>query len=90
MAAYTHQYRSKILILSHACEQIRLNRVELLADYLNNRSRQAILHLGAKEEGVLRSHMVMPDGRVRDSVIYSVIKNEWPGIKQHLAFLLNR
>ena len=81
---------AKFLLLSHAFEQMHLNRVELLTDYLNTQSRKAILRLGAKEEGILRSHMVMPDGRVRDSVIYSVIKNEWPGIKQHLAFLLNR
>ena len=81
---------AKFLMLSHAFEQIHLNRVELLTDYLNNTSRQAILRLGAKEEGVLRNHMVMPDGRVRDSVIYSIIQHEWPGIKQHLAFLLNR
>ncbi|MGM8226816.1 GNAT family N-acetyltransferase [Cellvibrio sp. ARAG 10.3] len=81
---------AKFLMLSHAFEQMRMNRVELLTDYLNNTSRQAILRLGAKEEGILRSHMVMPDGRVRDSVIYSIIQHEWPGIKQHLAFLLNR
>lgn len=79
---------AKLLMLTHAFEYMDLNRVELLTDYLNSRSRKAILRLGAKEEGILRSHMVMPDGRVRDSVIYSIIKNEWPGIKQHLKFLL--
>ena len=51
---------AKFLMLSHAFEQMRMNRVELLTDYLNNTSRQAILRLGAKEEGVLRNHMVMP------------------------------
>ena len=76
---------AKLLMLAHAFETLGLNRVEFLTDYLNNTSRQAILRLGAKEEGILRNHMVMPDGRVRDSVIFSVIKNEWPGIKQHLS-----
>ncbi len=79
---------AKLLMLSHAFETLRLNRVELLTDYLNNTSRQAILRLGAKEEGILRNHMIMPDGRVRDSALYSIIKNEWPGIKQYLEFKL--
>lgn len=76
---------AKLLMLTHAFETLKLNRVELLTDYLNTTSRQAILRLGAKEEGILRNHMVMPDGRVRDSVLYSIIENEWPGIKQHLS-----
>ncbi len=80
---------AKMLMLSHAFEQMQFNRVELLTDYLNTKSRNAILRLGAKEEGLLRSHMVMPDGRIRDSVIFSIIKGEWPGIKQHLAFKIN-
>ena len=74
---------AKLLMLAHAFETLELNRVELLTDYLNNSSRQAILRLGAKEEGVLRNHMVMPDGRVRDSVIYSIVKGDWPGVKQN-------
>jgi RimJ/RimL family protein N-acetyltransferase len=65
-----------------------MNRVEFLTDYLNDRSRRAILRLGAKEEGVLRNHMVMPNGRIRDSVLYSIIRTEWAGIKQHLSFKL--
>jgi RimJ/RimL family protein N-acetyltransferase len=76
---------AKFLMLTYAFETLGLNRVELLTDYLNSASRKAILRLGAKEEGILRNHMVMPDGRVRDSVLYSIIKNEWPGIKQHLS-----
>ena len=80
---------AKLLMLTHAFETMGLNRVELLTDYLNTTSRNAILRLGAKEEGVLRNHMVMPDGRVRDSVIYSIIKNEWAGVKQHLNAKLN-
>jgi RimJ/RimL family protein N-acetyltransferase len=79
---------SKLLMFTHAFETMGLNRVELLTDYLNTTSRNAILRLGAKEEGILRNHMVMPDGRVRDSVIYSIINSEWAGVKQHLRFKL--
>jgi len=75
---------AKYLLLTHAFEVLGLNRVELITDYLNSTSRNAILRLGAKEEGILRSHMVMPNGRIRDSVLYSVVKHEWSGIKQHL------
>ncbi len=75
---------AKYLLLTYAFEQLDMNRVELITDYLNATSRNAILRLGAKEEGILRSHMVMPNGRVRDSVLYSIVKHEWPGIKQHL------
>ncbi len=79
-----------LLMLTHAFESLELNRVELLPDYLNNALRQAILRLGAKEEGILRSHMVMPDGRIRDSVIYSITKSEWPGVKQNLTTKLDQ
>lgn len=75
---------AKYLLLTHAFETLGLNRVELITDYLNSTSRNAILRLGAKEEGILRSHMVMPNGRIRDSVLYSIVKHEWSGIKQHL------
>lgn len=76
---------AKMLMLEHAFEVLDLNRVEFITDYLNHQSRNAILRLGAKQEGVLRNHMIMPDGRIRDSVSFSIIKNEWPGVKQHLA-----
>lgn len=79
---------AKLLMLTYAFETLELNRVEFLTDYLNIRSRKAITELGAKQEGLLRNHMLMPDGRVRDSVVYSVIKTEWPGVKQHLNFRL--
>lgn len=81
---------AKLLMLTHAFEDLGMNRVELLTDYLNSNSRRAISRLGAKEEGVLRSHRIMPDGRVRDSVIYSILKHEWPGIKQNLLFKLSQ
>jgi RimJ/RimL family protein N-acetyltransferase len=75
---------SKYLLLSHAFEALGVNRVEFKTDVLNERSRKAILRLGALEEGVLRRHMLMPDGRVRDSVYYSIIKQEWPVVKEGL------
>tara|TARA_B100000809_G_C14935533_1_gene458480 strand:+ start:79 stop:663 length:585 start_codon:yes stop_codon:yes gene_type:complete len=76
---------AKLLMLTHAFETLGLNRVELMTDYLNTTSRQAILRLGAKEEGILRNHMVMPDGRERDSVLFSIVKSDWPGVKQNLT-----
>jgi N-acetyltransferase len=79
---------AKYLMLRHAFETMGLNRVELITDFLNQSSRRAILGLGAREEGILRSHMVMPNGRVRDSVIYSITANDWSGVKQHLEYKL--
>lgn len=76
---------AKLLMLSHAFETLALHRVELLTDYLNNTSRRAITRIGAKEEGVLRNHMIMPDGRIRDSVLHSIVKDEWPEIKKALS-----
>lgn len=79
---------AKLVMLTHAFEIMHLNRVEFLTDYLNNNSRNAILRLGAKEEGILRNHMVMLDGRVRDSVLFSITSNEWAGVKQNLSYKL--
>ena len=75
---------AKLLLLKHAFDHWRCNRVELITDVLNQQSRAAILRLGAKEEGVLRSHMVMPNGRVRDSACFSIIREEWPEVKARL------
>jgi N-acetyltransferase len=76
---------AKLLMLAHAFEQLGLNRVELLTDSLNTTSRTAIARLGAQQEGVLRSHMLMRGGRVRDSVIFSIIREEWPGVRARLS-----
>ncbi|TDR23589.1 GNAT family N-acetyltransferase [Marinicella litoralis] len=75
---------AKFLLLSHAFEDLGFNRVGFVTDYLNQPSRTAILRLGAKQEGILRNHMVMTDGRIRDSVFFSVAIHEWPGIKKFL------
>ena len=75
---------AKLLMLEHAFERWGMNRVELLTDFLNEKSRRAIARIGARQEGILRSHMVMRDGRVRDSVIFSVVKSEWPAVRAAL------
>ena len=75
---------TKLLLLQHAFEHVGLRRVEFKTDARNERSRGALLALGAKFEGVLRKHMVVRDGGERDSAYYSVIDQEWPGVKAHL------
>jgi len=75
---------AKYLMLRHAFESWRCLRVELKTDALNQRSRQAILRLGAKEEGVLRKHMLTWSGRQRDSVYFSILDTEWPEVKARL------
>lgn len=80
---------AKYLMLQHAFEVWGCNRVELLTDERNAKSRQAILRIGAREEGTLRSHMVMRDGFVRNSVIYSIISVEWPATKAALQAAIN-
>lgn len=76
---------AKYLMLSHAFEHWGCIRVEFKTDSLNERSRRAILRVGAREEGVFRNHMIMPGGRIRHSVYYSIIDDEWPAVKQNLA-----
>ena len=75
---------AKLLMLQHAFETWGCNRVELLTDERNHRSRQAIERIGAQQEGILRNHMVMRDGFVRNSVIYSITATEWPEVKADL------
>jgi RimJ/RimL family protein N-acetyltransferase len=75
---------AKFLMLRHAFEVWGCFRVELKTDALNEKSRNAIVRLGAKEEGTLRRHVVTWTGRVRDSVYFSILDSEWPGIKARL------
>ena len=79
----------KLLLLSHVFNQLKYNAVEFRTDWLNQTSQRAIERLGAKRDGVLRSDVILPDGRVRDTVVYSIISNEWPGVFQNLNFKLN-
>ena len=75
---------AKLLMLGHAFEALGCLRVELKTDALNLRSRAAIARLGATEEGVLRRHMITDSGRVRDTVYFSVIAEEWPAVRERL------
>jgi RimJ/RimL family protein N-acetyltransferase len=81
---------AKLAMFEHAFDTWGMNRVELLTDVRNARSRNAITRLGATQEGVLRRHMVRRDGHVRDSVIFSVIAAEWPSIRERLQTQLDR
>jgi len=80
----------KYLMLRHAFEQLSCRRVEFKTDSRNVRSRAALRRIGAIEEGTLRHHMVLPDGRSRDSVYFSILATEWPGVRAHLEALLRR
>ncbi|MDQ6695284.1 MAG: GNAT family N-acetyltransferase [Chloroflexota bacterium] len=75
---------NKYLLLRHAFETLGAVRVQLKTDGRNVQSQRAMAKLGAKYEGVLRKHMVLPDGYVRDTVMYSVIDEEWPALKARL------
>lgn len=75
---------AKYLMLRQAFEVWKCIRVELKTDALNQKSRNAILRLGAKEEGTLRRHLITSTGRVRDTVYFSILDNEWPSVKQRL------
>ena len=81
---------AKLLLLTHAFEAMDCQCVQIRSDSLNTRSQTAIERLGAKRDGVLRGHQQMADGRLRDTVVYSILDREWPGVKQNLHFLLAR
>jgi N-acetyltransferase len=81
---------AKRLLLGYAFETMGVNVVEIRTDHFNRRSQAAIERIGAKRDGILRSHQIMPDGRVRDTVVYSIIASEWPGVRQNLDYLLAR
>lgn len=75
---------AKYLMLRHAFETLGCIRVELKTDSLNERSRNAILRLGAKQEGIFRNHIIVHNGRIRHSVYFSIIDSEWPEVKASL------
>ena len=74
----------KLLLLEHAIEALGVERVQLKCDLRNERSQRAIERIGAVREGVLRRHRVCWDGFVRDTVMYSVVRPEWAGVKRRL------
>jgi RimJ/RimL family protein N-acetyltransferase len=80
----------KYLLLRHAFETLDCVRVQLKTDRRNQRSQRAIEKLGAVKEGVLRNHMILEDGTLRDSVFYSILPGEWPPIKARLEEILGR
>jgi RimJ/RimL family protein N-acetyltransferase len=75
---------AKFLMLQYAFEKLSCIAVEIRTDVLNIVSRQAIQRLGAKQDGILRHHKIMRDGRIRDTVCYSIIKPEWKQVKENL------
>ncbi|MFZ0800907.1 MAG: GNAT family protein [Terriglobales bacterium] len=81
---------AKYLMLRHAFEEWKCIRVELKTDALNQKSRNAILRIGAKEEGTLRRHLVTWTGRVRDTVYFSILDSEWPEVKVGLEERLSK
>jgi N-acetyltransferase len=81
---------AKLLQLTHAFETLGANRVEFKTHSENERSRTALLGIGATFEGIFRNHMIMPDGTLRHSAYYSVIVDEWPEVKAHLEASLAR
>lgn len=80
----------KLLLLAHAFDTLGCKVVGLRTDNFNFNSQKAIEGLGAKKDGVLRHHMMRRDGSVRDSVMYSILFAEWPGVQQHLRYRLSR
>jgi RimJ/RimL family protein N-acetyltransferase len=81
---------AKFLMLQYAFEKLACIAVEIRTDVLNIVSRQAIQRLGAKQDGILRHHKIMRDGRIRDTVCYSIIKPEWKQVKENLMKKLMR
>ncbi|MFZ6029786.1 MAG: GNAT family N-acetyltransferase [Chloroflexota bacterium] len=80
----------KLLLLAHAFEALGCIRVQIKTDVRNERSQRAIERLGAVREGVLRNHVILPDGVVRHTVYYSILDSEWPGVKARLLAMLER
>lgn len=80
----------KLLLLQHAFETLHCRCVEFRTHFMNIQSRRAIERLGAKLDGVLRSHMVMANGSIRDTAVYSVIASEWPAVKANLKWQLEK
>ena len=80
----------KYLLLKHAFETLDCLAVEFRTHWHNHASRNAILRIGARQDGVLRSHRIMANGLIRDTVVYSIIKTEWPSVRKDLEFKMNK
>ncbi len=79
----------KLLLLDHAFEKLGCIAVEFRTHFFNHQSRRGIERLGAKQDGILRSHQLASNGTLRDTVVYSIIAGEWPTVKAHLTYQLN-
>lgn len=80
----------KLMMLTHAFERLACIAVEFRTHWMNQQSRAAIARLGAKQDGILRNHQRMADGSLRDTVVFSIIASEWPAVKRHLQYQLER
>ena len=81
---------AKLLLLTHAFDRLGCIAVEFRTHFFNQPSRRAIERLGAKLDGILRSHMVAADGSLRDTCVYSIIAAEWPAVRAHLRWQLSK
>ncbi|HLI75859.1 MAG TPA: GNAT family protein [Acidobacteriaceae bacterium] len=81
---------AKLLLLSHAFDTLHCIAVEFRTHFLNHASRRAIERLGAKLDGILRAHSVAPNGTIRDTCVYSITAPEWPAVRVHLQWQLNK
>ena len=79
----------KLLLLTHAFDKLDCIAVEFRTHFFNHQSRRGIERLGAKQDGILRSHQIAPNGTLRDTVVYSIIASEWPTVRAHLNYQLN-
>ena len=85
-----HQRERLRLLLAHAFEALDCIAVEFRTHVLNSQSRRGIERLGAKLDGILRRHMLLPNGTIRDTAVYSITAEEWPAVKAHLDWQLAR
>ena len=81
---------AKLLLLGHAFEKLNCIAVEFRTHFFNHQSRRGIERLGAKLDGILRSHQIAPNGTLRDTCVYSIVAAEWPTVKAHLTFQLTK
>lgn len=81
---------AKLLLLGHAFDRLKAIAVEFRTHFMNHRSRTAIARLGAKQDGILRSHQIGRDGVVRDTVVFSIVEHEWPAVRANLLHKLGR
>ena len=80
----------KLLLLQHAFEKLDCIAVEFRTHFFNHQSRRGIERLGAKYDGIIRNHQIAPNGTLRDTVVYSIIASEWPTVKAHLTYQMER